>query len=37
MDWREAYKEKITSPEAAVARIRSGDAVMSNFGGSIPY
>ena len=37
MDWREAYKDKIMSPEAAFARIHSGDIVMSNFGGSIPY
>lgn len=37
MDWREAYKEIIVSPEEAVSRVRSGDAVVSTFGGSIPY
>ena len=37
MDWREAYKDRIMSPEAACALIRSGDTIMSNFGGSIPY
>lgn len=37
MDWREAYKEKICTPEQAAARIRSGDTIQANFGGSIPY
>jgi len=37
MDWRDAYRDKIMSPEAACGLIRSGDIVMSNFGGSIPY
>ena len=37
MDWKETYKEKLVGMEEAVTLIRSGDAVMSNFGGSIPY
>jgi len=37
MDWQERYQDKLMSPEAACALIRSGDTVASNFGGSIPY
>ncbi len=37
MDWRTQYKDKIASPEQAAARIRSGDVIQANFGGSIPY
>ena len=37
MDWHEKYKDKIVSPEQAAAFIRPGDAITSNFGGSIPY
>ncbi len=33
----EVYREKIMSPEEACLLIHSGDMVMSNFGGSIPY
>ena len=37
MDWEERYKDKLVGMEEAVALIRSGDVVTSNFGGSIPY
>ena len=37
MDWKEKYKDKLVGMEEAVALIRSGDVVTSNFGGSIPY
>ena len=37
MDWKERYKDKLVGMEEAVALIRSGDVVTSNFGGSIPY
>ncbi len=37
MDWKEKYADRVMSPEAACALIRSGDVVTSNFGGSIPY
>ena len=37
MDWKERYKDKLVGMEEAVALIRSGDVVASNFGGSIPY
>ena len=37
MDWQKRYQDRLMSPEAACALIRSGDVVTSNFGGSIPY
>ena len=37
MDWKEKYRDRVMSPGAACALIRSGDVVASNFGGSIPY
>ena len=37
MDWKEKYRDRIMSPEAACALIRPGDTLTSNFGGSIPY
>ena len=37
MNWEEKYADRVMSPEAACALIRSGDTLASNFGGSIPY
>ena len=37
MDWQKRYQDRLMSPEAACALIRSGDVLASNFGGSIPY
>ncbi len=35
MDWKEAYKRKLISPEQAVSRIKSGDRIAMG-GGSAP-
>jgi len=37
MDWKEAYKRKLVTPEEAVGRIKSGDSVRLGWGISAPY